>query len=128
MNALSFVGLGMLLAFSFYLLSTLGARSATLYLALSSVFLFATVSEPYFEAARLLFSLPTNTATHEAVRVVSKALALGYLFGMSADLCENLGAPSLSKALVFGGRMLIFNLAIPYLTRLISLATEWLNL
>ena len=128
MNALSFIGMGLLFALSFYLLSTLGAKSAPLTLALGSVFLFAMASEPYFEVVRSLFSLPTNTVTEEVVLTVSKALALGYLFGLSADLCDSLGASSLSRSLVFGGRMLIFSLGIPYLARLISLAKEWLAL
>ena len=128
MSALSLLGIGLLFAFSFYLLSILGARNAQLYLALGSVFVIALASEPYFDAVKFLFTLPTDTVTREVTLTVSKSLALGYLFGMSADLCDNLGAPSLSRGLVFGGRMLIFSLGLPYLTRLISLAREWLML
>ena len=128
MNALSLLGMGLLIAFSFTLLSSLGAKSASLYLALGAVFLFALASEPYFDAVRFLLTLPTNAVTQEVVLTVSKALALGYLFGMSADLCESLGAPSLTKALVFGGRMTVLTLGLPYLKSLISLAEEWLRL
>lgn len=128
MTILSLLGVGVLLAFSFYLLSTLGAKSAPLYLALGAVFLFTLISEPYFQAVRLLFSLPTNAITSEVAKTVSKALALGFLVGLCADLCEGLGAGALSKTMVFGGRVLIFSLGIPYLERLISLAREWLSL
>ncbi len=128
LNVLSLLGVGVLLAFSFYLLSTLGAKSAPLYLALGAVFLFALASEPYFRAVEALFTIPTNAQTSEVAKTVSKALALGYLVGMGADLCDSLGANALSKALVFGGRMLIFSLGLPYLTSLISMAREWLSL
>ena len=127
MNALTLLGVGILLAFSFYLLSALGAKGAPLYLTLGAVFLFSLASEPYFDAVEELFTIPTNALTRDATVTVSKALALGYLFGMGADLCENLGANTLSKTLIFGGRMLIFSLGLPYLRSLISLAGEWLS-
>ena len=128
MNALSFLGMGILLSVSLSLLGTMGVKNVSLYLALGSVFLFALASEPYFRAVEELFRLPADASTREVTLTVSKALALGYLFGMGADLCENLGAGALSKVLLFGGRMLIFSLGLPYLTSLFSLAWEWLSL
>lgn len=128
MNVLSLVGVGVLLSVCFYLLSTLGARSVPLYLALGVTLLLGMASEPLLAAVSALFSLPEGGVSTETVQTVSKALSLGYLVGMSADLCDSLGASALSKAMIFGGRMLIFSLSMPYLTSLFSLAREWLTL
>ena len=128
MNVLSLCGIGSLLAISFYLLCAIGAKSAPLYLALGATFLIVMVSENYFDVVELLFSFPSDGTTAQVVKTVSKALSLGYLVGISADLCENLGASALAKALVFGGRVLIFSLGIPYLKELITLARHWLTL
>ncbi|MBR2612717.1 MAG: stage III sporulation AC/AD family protein [Clostridia bacterium] len=128
MNVLTLLGAGVLLAISFYLLNILGAKSAPLYLALGALFLLALSAEPYFRAVQLLVDIPTNENTRNVAETVCKALAIGYLVGVGADLCENLGAVALSKSLVFGGRVLIFSLGIPYLMGLISLAREWLSL
>ena len=128
MSVLTVCGVGILFAISFYLLSSLGAKSAPLYLALGATFLLALVSEPYFEAVHLIFSFPRDGVTSEVAKTVSKALSLGYLVGISADLCEQFGASALAKAMVFGGRILIFTLGIPYLKSLVSLASTWLSL
>lgn len=128
LNVLTLLGCGILLAISFYLLGVLGAKSAPLYLAFGAVFLLALSAEPYFRAVQLLFDIPTNEETTSVAKTVCKALAIGYLVGIGADLCESLGAGALSKSLTFGGRVLIFSLGIPYLMRLIAIAREWLSL
>ncbi len=126
MTVLSFVGIGVLLAVSYYLLTSLGSKSASVYLALGATFLFALGSEVLFPMISTLFSLPMTDVSEGVALVVSKALSLGYLVGMGADLCEGLGAGMLARALVFGGRMMIFSLALPYLKDLISLGVKWI--
>ena len=126
MSALKLCGVAIVLALCYFFLVAMGAKSASVYLTLGVCFLFSLSSELLFPLVDELLSLPLTQTGSEVALTVSKALSIGLLVGMSADLCEGLGAQALSRALVMGGRILIFSLSLPYLKDLIRLGEEWL--
>lgn len=127
MIALKLCGVALLIAVCYCFLSSLGAKSASVYLALGVSFLFSLLGEIFLPMVSELLSVPLTKTGGEVALVVSKALSIGYLVGMGADLCEGLGALPISRALITGGRLLIFSLCLPYLKDLISLGGEWLS-
>ena len=126
MSVLKLCGVALVLALCYCFLVSLGAKSASVYLTLGVCFLFSLVSENLFPLVGELPLLSLTPMGGEVALTVTKSLCIGYLVGMSADLCEGLGAQALSRVLVLGGRILIFSLSLPYLKQLIALGEEWL--
>ena len=127
MNVLKLCGVALVVAVCYFLLATLGAKSASVYLTLGVSFLFSLTGEIFFPMVGEMLALPLTSVGGSVAQTVSKSLSIGYLVGMSADLCEGLGASTLSRALIQGGRLLIFSLCLPYLKDLILLGREWLG-
>lgn len=73
-------------------------------------------------AAGLAESLPTLFG-----ETVGKVIAVGFLCGVGADVCNELGAPSLGTKLTLFGKLEIFLLALPVLTELLSRAEALLS-
>ena len=73
-------------------------------------------------AASLAASLPAACG-----ETVGKVLAVGFLCGAGADVCTELGAPSLAAKLTLAGKVEMFLLALPLLTELLSRAEALLT-
>ena len=127
MSVLKLCGAALMLAVCYCFLVSLGAKGASVYLTLGVTFLISLSSELWLPMVSELLSLPLTKPGSEVALTVSKALSIAYLVGMSADLCEGLGASALSRAVISGGRLLIFSLCFPYLKELISLGQQWLS-
>ena len=121
MSVLHLCAMALVLSISFYLLGRLGLRDVGVYAAVGSVFLLCALSKPLGEAIASLLPLAEGVG-EDALVSVTKALSLGYLTGLCADLCEDLGQPGISRALVFGGRAMIFSLSVPYFVQLVEFA------
>ena len=121
MSGLALCAMALVLAISLYLLGRLGLRDVGVYAAVGAVFLVSAVARPLGEAISSLLPLAEGVG-EDALVSVTKALSLGYLTGLCADLCEDLGQTGVSRALVFGGRAMIFSLSVPYFVRLVEFA------
>ena len=121
MSALELCAMALVLAVSLYLLSRLGLRDVGAYAAVGGTLLLSGVARPLGEAVSTLLPLAEGVG-EEAIASVSKALSLGYLTGLCADLCEDLGQTGVSRALIFGGRAMIFSLSVPYIRERVELA------
>ena len=60
----------------------------------------------------------------ETVRVALKVILVGYLFGISADLCSELGEGGLANALTLCGRVETFVLVLPQFREILRLGME----
>ena len=125
MSILELCAMGLTLAMTVYLLARLGRSEAPVYGAVGAVLLFSHSLSPLREAVEVLLPLSLG-AGEEALSSVTKALSIGYVSGLSADLCEDLGQAAVARALVFGARMLIFSLSVPYIVRLFRFCEELL--
>ena len=121
MNGLELCAMALVLGIALYLLSRLGLRDVGAYAAVGGALLVSAVAKPLGEAVSTLLPLADGVG-EEAIVSVSKALSLGYLTGLCADLCEDLGQTGISRALLFGGRAMIFSLSVPYVVELVELA------
>lgn len=126
MSGLTLCAMALVLATSLYLLGRLGLRDVGVYGAVGAVFLLSAVAPLLGEAISSLLPLAEGVG-EEALVSVTKALSLGYLTGLCADLCEDLGQTGVSRALVFGGRAMIFSLSVPYFIRLVEFARGLLS-
>ncbi len=69
--------------------------------------------------------LPADAS--DAVSVAVKALGLSYLFGISADICRELGEQGIAKCVEVVGRVEIISLALPYFRQIIELGVEFMG-
>ncbi len=125
MSIVKLVCVGLTLAMTVYLLSRLGRTEAPVYGAVGVVLLLSMGMQPVKEAVEMLLPLGQGVG-EDALSSVAKALSIGYLCGISADLCEDLGQAAVSRALIFGGRALIFSLSVPYIVLLYEFCEELL--
>lgn len=114
---LCFVGL--VFAFSAVLLKNLGWRGACVFSALCITVLLADVSS-YFSDIIKLFN--TSSAVKDSTSAILKIIGIGYLFGISSEICRELGEGGISSALTLVGRLEIIAVVIPFISELIALA------
>ncbi len=55
-----------------------------------------------------------------------KIIGIGYIFGICADVCTDLGERSLASAVNFAGRIEILTVVLPYFKKILELGLELL--
>lgn len=111
--------LGLVFAFSAVLLKNLAWRGAPVFTSLAIVVLLFEARGIFAEFERLS-SLFDNLGSGGVA--IAKILGLGYLFGISSDVCRELGESGISSALTLVGRFEIIAVALPFIVEIFSLA------
>ena len=93
------------------LLSELGFRQKRLFAVLSLALIFSMLAEGIGELFSSAISLVDMVGVGEAAKCAVKAVGVGYVFGFTADVCEELGEKGIANAVTMGGN-------IPYSTSL----------
>lgn len=58
---------------------------------------------------------------------VLKIIGIGYVFGISADICTELSEPMLAKVLTLAGRIEMFVVVLPYFEKTVQMGAEMLQ-
>ena len=111
--------LGLVFAFCAVLLKNLGWRGASVFTALGVVLLLSELRGSFSEIEKI--SGLWNSLGDGGVAIF-KIMGLGYLFGISSDICRELGESGISSALTLVGRFEIIAVAIPFISEIFSLA------
>ncbi len=83
------------------------------------------IAVPYVSESVGAFSDIADTyGLSDTVRVVLKLVGVGYLAGITSDICRELGQASLSSGVTLFGRLEIIAIAAPYFLKIIKLGTE----
>ncbi len=111
--------LGLVFAFSAVLLKNLGWRGVSIFTALGIVVLLSELRGSFIEIDKLsgLFG-----ALDEGGIAIFKIMGIGYLFGISSEICRELGEAGISFALTLVGRFEIIAVALPFISEIFSLA------
>ena len=124
-GAVRAVGVILLLGILGYLLRQVGFRGSAL------VSLLGTVALLSLSVAGIgsLFSHIKNISSMtegfgELVRDALKILGVGYLFGVSSDICRELGELGIAGSALVLGRVEILLICLPYIDKLFSLIGE----
>ena len=105
-------------------LSEMGLRSISSVKTLILALILSFSVEPITELIGLISIVTLKEEVTEGVSVMTKSIGLGYVFGFSADICSSLGEGEVAAGVLTVGRLQIFLLALPYLTKIISLGLE----
>ena len=63
----------------------------------------------------------------EYVKTASKAVGIGYLCGISVDICKEMGENGIAKCIALGARLELAVIAVPYIEKILSVAWELLG-
>ena len=110
----------MLLAVSAVLLRNFGWKGAPVFSALAIVVILSGLSS---EATELVsfFSFLSEWGGSDLSGAALKILGCGYLFGICADLCRELGEGGIAKSVEVVGRAEIIMIVLPFLKEIINL-------
>ena len=118
---LNLLGIAILCASCAFLLRGLAWRAAPIFACLAAIFLLALCEGAVGEIVSSLSGIASRGDVTEPVSVIIKIIGLGYLFGISADVCRELGEGGIAKALEAGGRVEIILISMPYLIKTLNL-------
>ena len=119
--------LAIISAILFALLDSVGFKSKGLFASLCALMIFSALGESLTEIFGSLVSIAERTGISEAASCALKAIGLGYVFGITSDICTSLGEKGIGTAVVTVGRVQIFALAYPYFEKMIALGMELLG-
>lgn len=118
------VGGAIALAVILLLLRELGARCTAVISVLSMLLLLFHSVARYGNMLESFLPMIDGAMANGALKDMLKVTGMTYLFGISSDVCGELGAQGVAKALDTVGRVEIMLVALPYLKEIIELGAE----
>ena len=123
----SFFGLAILAAIVAFLLRSLGWKGTPVFICIAFIGLLTYVF-PYLEQRS---SIIKNNAALSAVQgagsAVLKVVGIGYITGITSDICRELDSSSLSSVVILVGRVEIIAVVLPFFNDIMSLGGELLG-
>lgn len=116
--------LALVAALSFFLLSELKWRGAPVLALICFVGLIG-AAEPYArEISGALGTLADASGVGDGLAAVMKVVGVGYLAGVSSDVCIELGVPRIANAVTLVARLEIIAIAAPYFVGIMKMGAE----
>ena len=119
-----FLGIALLFSVVAFVLRGFGWKGAPVFALISSVTL---MGEGIGELSSLINTvelLGKEVGVEEPIRAALKVLGLGYLFGICADVCRDVGEAGIAKAVEVVGRVEIIAVVMPYFSNIIKAGVE----
>lgn len=109
------------------MLQEFGFRSKRLFITFCLLLLLSAASEPLNKIFEGISSLSALAGVSEAAKCALKAVGLGYVFGITSDICRELGETGIASAVTVVGRLEIFLVVFPYFEETVKLGVELLK-
>ena len=119
MCALALVG-----ALAVFLLSELKWRGAPLLAILCFLCILSSLNPHVVKLEGALATVVSQTGLGDVTAAVLKIVGIGYLAGITSDVCAELGVPRIGNAVTLVGRIEIIALAAPYFVAILDLGAE----
>ena len=121
------VGIIILLAVTAFLLRGFGWQGAAVFAATSCTLLLSEALVPLSHIFSSVKAIGSTSNITEPLGAAIKVLGIGYLFGMCADVCRDLGEGGIAKAAEAVGRVEIIAVVLPYFEEIIRLGVEFVG-
>ncbi len=121
---LKLLGIAFILLAAAVMLRGFGWRGAPIFAVIASLLLIKEAVSGIAEIFRASFFSELYSGLEAPVLAALKILGLGYLFGVSCDICRELGENGIAKALEIVGRVEIIVVIIPFFEEIIRVGTE----
>ena len=96
-------------------------------MAFSALAVLRVAWEPLLSVVASIKEVGRWASVSEPLSAAVKILGIGYLFGMCADVCRELGEGNVAKGVEVVGRVEIIAVVIPYFKEIVSVGTELLG-
>ena len=127
MIVLKICGIAVLGLVAVVLLRGMRAEYATFAGIITGILLLFTVLSEFSSVMALVEEMTEKTGFSLYFEVILKAMGLGMLAEVTADICRDNGATAIASKVEFGGKMAILSLSLPILRKLIDLIAEFLS-
>ena len=127
MIVLKICGIAVLGLVAVVLLRGMRAEYATFAGIITGILLLFTVLAEFSSVMVLVEEMTEKTGFSLYFEVILKAMGLGMLAEVTADICRDNGATAIASKVEFGGKMAILSLSLPILRKLIDLIAEFLS-
>lgn len=116
--------MGIFVALTAFLLREFGWRGVPVFCVVGFLAIISLASPYISEAAGVLSEISGAYGLSDTVRIVLKLVGIGYLSGITADICRELGQASAATAVSLVSRLEIIAISAPYFLKIIKLGTE----
>ncbi len=106
------------------LLREVGFRGAMLFSSLAILLLMSIAVAGVGEMFESVLGLASDDITTKVFKEAARVVGVGYCFGISADVCKNLGESGISSAIEVVGRVEILAISLPYVLEVVKLVSE----
>lgn len=127
MIVLKICGIAVLGLVAVVLLRGMRAEYAAFAGIITGILLLFTVLAEFSSVMDLVEEMTEKTGFSLYFEVILKAMGLGMLAEVTADICRDNGATAIASKVEFGGKMAILSLSLPILRKLIDLIAEFLS-
>ena len=127
MIVLKICGIAVLGLVAVVLLRGMRAEYATFAGIITGILLLFAVLAEFSSVMNLVEEMTEKTGFSLYFEVILKAMGLGMLVEVTADICRDNGATAIASKVEFGGKMAILSLSLPILRKLIDLIAEFLS-
>ena len=107
-----------------FILSEEGYRGKRLFSSVAVVILLGTGLLLFSEVSSSLFGIINDTGLGDMAKCAVKIVGAGYVFGISSDLCREMGEGGVANALTTVGRIEIFAMVLPNILEMVKLGAE----
>lgn len=119
--------LAIVAALSFFILSELKWRGAPVLVILCAVGIIS-VAEPHaLKISGVLHDLADSSGITDSLSAVLKVVGIGYLAGISSDVCSELGAARVGNAVTLIARLEIIAVAAPFFMGILDMGRELIS-
>ncbi len=119
---LSAMGLGLLVACAALILRQLGFGATPAVICLGLVMLLSLCAEGLGSIGREIEKIGEWSNISEYASSVLKVIGIGYVSGMSSDVCETLGEGAVARGILLLGKLEILAVALPYVSEILTMA------
>ena len=119
--------LALISVFCALILRELGWHGARITVTLCTLVIFSLIAEGIASGAREIEYLSNLAEVSDFGKCVLKIIGIGYVYGMSADICRDMEHLALASALCAVGRVEIMLLVLPYFKEILDLGIKLLG-
>jgi hypothetical protein len=116
----SSIGALLIAAVGVMILNHFGFKGAPIVAALAFLFVINEAESAFFDVFGLYETLRSVEGMDEYLEATVRVIGVGYLCGISSDVCRELGEVGIAKSICFVARLWLVALAAPYLLRVLD--------
>ena len=113
-------GTALVLAFVAFLLKNFGWKGAPVFAAVAAILFICEAKDTMNFVFSSIEKIGSEAKIGSSLAAAIKVLGLGYLFGICADICRELGEAGIAKSVEVVGRVEIIAVVIPYFEEIIK--------